>query len=565
MRWSGSADGLALGTEAEVVGTIAAPYGQTEIREVERLTIGAGGPPPVPVWTELAAIGESTEAGLVAVQGTVQSVTSDSGRITVVVGDGSVAVKVMASPLTGLTHDDVAKGDSAVVSGVVGQHASATGKEDGYKVWLRAGDDLQVVSDTSTPEPESSSASSDPLPKATNPGLLHDLSSLSGKRGSAIDVEAAVTATAGLLDIGGPTIVVDDGFGSVGVVLPAGVAAPGVGMRVHITGKVGSWQTGPTILATRVDSEGELQAVAPELVDRALTSVDEWRLIRVCGSIGAVTHVGTRWRVDLQVNGQQVVVLGEPAASISITSTSVGRLAMVTGVVRRSTSDSAAFQLLPRSALDVRSGPTAVSSAGSPAPAEGVAGVSIQVDASGGPLSGRVAISALPGLMGSTVTVVGLVIATADGEVTIDDGTGQMRVGGSDASAALALLEPGDALEVKGSVAQDDRGFLIQADAASILILPGGEAVPTATPGHDDGTAAGTPVSARPSQIVARQSIRQMSSATPLPEAIPVLGVVALVVVVVAGSIAAHRRKHVWSRLGRVAIAISPRRSAGPK
>jgi hypothetical protein len=56
-----------------------------------------------------------------------------------------------------------------------------------------------------------------------------------------------------------------------------------------------------------------------------------------------------------------------------------------------------------------------------------------------------------------------------------------------------------------------------------------------------------------------------MSSATPLPEAIPVLGVVALVVVVVAGSIAAHRRKHVWSRLGRVAIAISPRRSAGPK
>ncbi len=65
-----------------------------------------------------------------------------------------------------------------------------------------------------------------------------------------MDLEATVTATAGLFEIDGPTIVVDDGTASVAVILPSGVSAPSVGAEIHLTGKVGRWEGGPTVRAT---------------------------------------------------------------------------------------------------------------------------------------------------------------------------------------------------------------------------------------------------------------------------------------------------------------------------
>ena len=255
VRWTGSGYGIVQGAEAEVVGDLAAPYGQIEIRELQRLTLGPQVEEQTPARAELSDIGEGTEARLVTVRGTVESVTTDSGRLTVVVGDGSASVRVMADPLIGLTHDDVTRGDVVMATGVVGQRASALGLADGYKVWLRGRSDLVLrpeIEPEQSESPQPAPTEPAPLPTPTGAAVLHDLSSLVGRRGSAIDAEATVTATAGLLDINGPTIVVDDGTVAVAVVLPAGADAPGVGMRVHVTGKVGSWEGGPTILATRV-------------------------------------------------------------------------------------------------------------------------------------------------------------------------------------------------------------------------------------------------------------------------------------------------------------------------
>jgi hypothetical protein len=392
------------------------------------------------------------------------------------------------------------------------------------------------------PQPEPTQP--EPLPTSTGGAVLHDLSSLVGRRGSAIDAEATVTATAGLLDINGPTIVVEDGTGAVAVVLPAGSDAPGVGMRVHVIGKVGSWEGGPTILATRVESEGELQAVEPDQVSGALGSFAEWRLVRACGRIQRVTHAGSRWRVEALVNGQLVVVLGEPAAGISITSSSVGRLAMVTGIVRRSTSNSDEFQLLPRSPLDWRLGPAAVTSAASTASDEGAAGLSVVATASPGPAGGLIGIESVAGYLGLDVTVVGLVTATGDGEVTIDDGTGEVRIGGPGAAEALSLLELGDAVEVRGSVTQDERGLLIQADAASILILPGGEADASGSPRNVTGLVAGNEVASIPPVPWSASSIRQVSSIAPLPDVLTLLGTVALLLVGVVVCLAATRPRN---------------------
>ena len=547
VRWTGLEVGIVPGAAAEVVGVLAAPYGQVEVRELHRLAVGPQGEEPTPARAELSAIGEGNEARLVTVRGTVESVTTEAGRLTVVVGDGSASVRVMADPPTGLSSADVTRGDIVMATGVVGQRASALGLADGYKVWLRARSDLLVRPeiDPQQPDPQQPAPTQPaPLPTSTGAAALHDLSSLVGRRGSAVDAKATVTAAAGLLDINGPTIVVEDGTGAVAVVLPAGVDAPGVGMRVHVTGKVGSWEGGPTILATRVESDGELQAVEPDQVSGALGSFAEWRLVRVCGRIQRVTHAGSRWRVEVLVNGQLVVVLGEPAAGISITSSSVGRLAMVTGIVRRSTSNSDEFQLLPRSPLDWRLGPVGAARAVSTSSGENVAGLSVVATASGGPAGGVIDIEFVAGHLGLDVTVVGLVTATGDGEVTINDGTGEVRIGGPSAAAALSLLEPGDAVEVRGRVTQDERGLLILADAASIVFLPGGEADASRSPGSVVGLVAGKEDASILPGPWSASSIRQVLPIAPLPDVPTLLGAVALLIVGVVVCLAAARRRN---------------------
>src|ERR1035437_8659039 len=104
---------------------------------------------------------------------------------------------------------------------------------------------------------------------------------------------------------------------------------------------------------------------------------------------------------------------------------------------------------------------------------------------------GVIGIESLADYLGLDVTVVGLVMATGVGEVTIVDDTGEVRIGGPSAAEALSLLEPGDAVEARGRVTQDERGLLIQADAASIVILPGGEAAASRSPGSVVGLLAG--------------------------------------------------------------------------
>jgi hypothetical protein len=168
-----------------------------------------------------------------------------------------------------------------------------------------------------------------------------------------------------------------------------------------------------------------------------------------------------------------MIVLGEPAAGVSATGLTAGRMAVVTGIVRRSTSDSSIFQLLPRSSLDVRLGPApeALSALGAVSHGSPAAGSSGSASATAAPP--RVDISALAGHIGESVTISGLV-ADSDGErATVDDGTGSVRVGGSGASEAIALLEPGDAIEVSGVVAQDEVGLIISVDPLTMITLSG--------------------------------------------------------------------------------------------
>jgi hypothetical protein len=175
----------------------------------------------------------------------------------------------------------------------------------------------------------------------------------------------------------------------------------------------------------------------------------------------------------LLVDGQRMIVLGEPAASVSATGMTAGRMAVVTGVVRRSTSDSSVFQLLPRSPLDVRLGPapetlSALGAASHGTPAAGHPGSTSATAA-----APRVDISALAAHIGERVIVSGLVADSDGEEATVDDGTGHVRIGGSAATEAIGLLEPGDAIEVSGIVTRDEAGLIISVDPMSVITLPG--------------------------------------------------------------------------------------------
>jgi len=130
-------EGLTVGRSVEVDGVLAAPYGQLEVRDLVTFTVGDEGADPTAARAELSDIGETTEGSLVSIRGTVDSVTTDGGRLTVTIGDGTSSVRALADPPTGLSKSDVAKGDVVLVTGIVSQRATATGRLDGYRLWLR--------------------------------------------------------------------------------------------------------------------------------------------------------------------------------------------------------------------------------------------------------------------------------------------------------------------------------------------------------------------------------------------------------------------------------------------
>ena len=575
VRASTAPDALPVGAPIDVEGTLAAPYGQLEIRDVASISLGDGLAESYASQVGLGDIGEQTEGSLVAITGTVESVQTDSGRLTISIGDGAQVVRLLADPPTGLSRADVARGDVVLATGIVGQRATATGRLDGYRVWLRCRTDLIVSAPVATdsPEPsaapyatpsESESKMGTPTSQPTGKSVYLDLASALGNRGAAVDVEAVVTATAGLLDIGSPTIVVDDGTAAAAVELPVGTVAPGIGMRVHVVGKVGRWEGGPTILASQVVAEGELAAAVPHSIAGPLDSSLEWQLIQVCGRIDGYTPAGARWRLDVLVDGHYVIVLGEPAAAIAVTKASVGRMVVVVGIVRRSTSDSSAFQLLPRMAVDFRLGPS-LGTFDPVAPAgTNQAGTSPRSGASSTVLSARnVNIGSLAGYLGRSVTVTGLVTETANGTATIDDGTGQVRIGGPAAAEAVAILEPGDAIEVTGSVREDDLGLFIEADPASVLDLPGGtddESLPSVSGALDRVAArvsAATAVSRAP-----QASIRRASPGASPPD-VPTLALIALLALIaVAASLALVKHRPGLARMARWNPVLSTERVA---
>ena len=227
---------------------------------------------------------------------------------------------------------------------------------------------------------------------------------------------------------------------------------------------------------------GSTAVPAPLILYGSPKEAHEWRLVTVRGRIDSVRKLGDRWRAELVVGGDRVVVTGQSGAGIPVASVPTGRLATVTGIVRRPypSATDRRFAILPRSRADLRVDPGSSPGSGGGAKTGGGTGSGTSGPgsaagsaATGSPIAAPDAnLVDLPTLAGRTVRVGGLVTTLLTGGFTLDDGTatGPVALQG-EAADLLPLIAPGDAINVVGRIESTDRGWtVVVTDPAGVLL-----------------------------------------------------------------------------------------------
>ncbi len=478
----------ARGTKLEIAGKLAAPYGQLEIRptEADVRVLGMGGlPAPSPLGP--TALAESDEGRLVTMTGRLDAkpTKSAAGDITLVLTRrGAAAVKVMADVSSRLTTATFKLGATYRIVGFVGQRATRSGTSDGYRIWIRDAADVALVAG-----PAGAGASSTPgAPGGTaTPPVTVSIVRALRITDRAVAIDAVVTAPATLLDASGRRIVVQDASAAIELLLPTGSTAPSVGTRIHAQGRIGVAYGAPRFRADQLEVTGSEAAPAPVVLHGSPGEAQEWRLARINGRVTSVHKLGDRWRADIRVGSADVVVVGQPGAGIASTALLEGRVASVTGIVRRPYPNAAdrRFAITPRFADDVTLAGQAQGANDNGG--RGGSGTSVGADAGATPIptpgieAEDADLGDLMSFVGRTVRVGGLVVDLRTDGFTLDDGTATGRVVLRAAALdSLALIEPGDALNTIGRVEPGADGPVVIVDDAGRIYLAG-DPVPDAS------------------------------------------------------------------------------------
>ncbi len=409
--------------------------------------------------------------------------------------DGADPVKVMADPSSRVGAATLKVGATYRVVGFVGQRASRSGALDGYRIWVRDTADVVLTSGPGiSPSPTPRGGKASPTPGSASAATVSIARALRiTDRDVAID--AVVTAPATLLDSTGRRIVVQDASGAVEVLLPTDSAAPAVGSRIHATGRIGVAYGAPRLRADALAVTAAGSPPAALVLHGQPGPAHEWRLVSVTGRVDTVRKLGDRWRAEVIVGEQKVVVVGEAGAGIPSTALEKGRTATVIGIARRPfpSATDRRFAVMPRSSADIRidGRPAAAGPDGGPvgdaAQATGAPDPS-PTGAASEPQAPAADLVDLDGLVGATVRVGGLVVDLRPDGFTLDDGTatGRVILRGA-ALELLPLIEPDDALEATGHVeASPDGAVLVVDDPAAIVQASDPLAAePSATPSAD--------------------------------------------------------------------------------
>jgi uncharacterized protein YdeI (BOF family) len=539
-------DGIAppaRGRMVDVRGPLADPYGQLEIRPGPADLSGGGtGDLPAPVTLSPSGPSESSEGRLVRIDGLVvvrpQKATSGDIGLTIETANGT-RVRIMADASSGIGTSAFAMDARYRITGIAGQRASKKGVPDGYRVWVRDPADIDLLA--GPPSGSSASPSAGGSQKPQSPATISIAAALRVTDRD-VAIAAVVTAPATLLDASGRRIVVQDGSGAVEILLPKDGKAPTVGTRVHVVGRVGSAYGAPRLRASAVERRGSGSVPAPLRVAGPLTAAHTWRLVSLGGRVEDVRKLGDRWRGEVVVGAQRLVVVGQPGSRIPSSALVEGRSAEVVGVVRPaypSASDRRP-SVLPRTAGDIRLGgatavPGSSSSARGPRPSTaGSTAMSANL-----PVAPDADLVDLAAHLGQTVRVGGLVVDLRPTGFTLDDGsaTGRIELVGP-AADMLALIEPDDAINVVGVVRNVEGGKI-----AVVVDDPGAIALGSSL----DGNAATAPDGSSEAALIAPDVVAAGLGGDPswLPGA--GAGLAGLLGISVASVVAAV----VWRRHGR--------------
>ena len=479
---------LARGTDLFVEGRLTARYGTLEIRlddddPLEVLGIGAL---PAARVVQLAELGEATEALLVLTSGAIVDIdTTKNGTTTAIIEDASGQGRIVAFAGAGALPDGLRRGVSLVVQGIAGQRASATGRLDGYRIWVRDGSDLRIVAPVPTPSP---SASAD----ATEPPTVVTIAAARTLLHQKVAVVGTVTSRGGLLDGDGRRVTIQDGSAGILVRLAAREAAPPVGSRVRVVGSVGTYYGAPQLSASGPAERLGSGTVSPVNLTKAPGAGVEWQLVRINGTVVDVKRYGQAWRAELALpSGTRIPIVGLARAGIAVDRITEGQQGAIVGLVRRAypSAKDTRFAVLPRGRADLdlhsatspRSQPAGASrSSSSGDPSSAADGPRTDTASGADPEATPATIEAaeLSANVGRLVRVGGLVVRVlpVDGQgpiVVLEDASGSAAVQFPAEAATMAMaLTPGDLVEVRGTVAavEDGQAVVVVDDSADVVV-----------------------------------------------------------------------------------------------
>lgn len=536
----------ARGARLDVVGTLAAPYGQLEVRP-KAGGVATSGTSALPAPRALGAtsVGEDVESVLVTLDATVAARPRRASN-----GDVSFDVRRTDASLLRIVGDTTAHldvsslraGDRIRLTGIVGQRASRRGALDGYRVWLRDARDLTRLSTAPSATP-TASASGSGSTVAPDPVSI----AVARTRTGTVAIRATVIAVPTLLDATGRRIVVEDASGGIEVLLPERDASWHVGERLTAVGTVGRAYGAPRLTAREVARSAGAPLAAARL-DRALGTADEWTLVRVSGTITSIHRNGQRWQAELRVGSATIPVVGLAGAAIPATRVVEGSAATVVGIVRRPypTATDRRFAVVPRSPADVAVTGVANTIASSPP-----AGSSAIVDRTEASVSAAgagvldVDLGELAAHVGERVRVGGLVVDLTSDAVLIDDGTAKASLRlTSDAARMLPLLELDDPINAVGVVADGASSPEVRVTDSADITRIGDLGTPDASR-EPDATAA-------PDTVAANRPGARLAAVTELPApALVTLLLVATAATVLTLVLRKRRSARVAARLRR--------------
>ena len=458
------------GSLVEVQGAIASPYGNLELRpSATGVRIMGSGSQPPPRSLVTSQLAEDTEGLLGRMSGTIRRIEGgSSGSLTLMLEDSAGQARVFSHSPLGLVRTDFAVGQQLNVTGIVGDRLGL------YRLWPRDRSDITITS--SPPPPGGGPPTGSPRPTGTGSPSSPVITVADALRraGQKVTVQATVTVRAGLLDADRRRVTVQDSTAAILVRLPAGASAS-VGQRLRITGEVGTYYGAPQLTASDDPVAVDRATVTPLAVRTApLAAGLEWRLVTVAGRVESVHRDGDAWRAELSVSGGSVPISGLARSGIPSTALVAGRMATVTGLVKRAypTATDQRLAIVPRSGGDIALG--AAVGAGSSPPAAGRPGESPDVGAGpeavgtgpagslpGQPVSVDVALSDLASYVGRHVRVGGRVERRDGARLVIADeaATAVIRLSGRAASLA-PLFAGGELINAQGEVERNASGGL---------------------------------------------------------------------------------------------------------